>query len=69
MAKQPSTQSKARATSGALEIAKQKVKRTSRGKGKAGTDSGVEDAAKFKDALKAKKTLERKRNKERFKVK
>ena len=69
MSKQPSSQSKARATSGALELSKQKVSRTLKQKGKATTDSGVEKDQRLKQALKEKKALERKQNKERFKVK
>lgn len=69
MATKPSSQSKARATSGALEISKQKVNRILKQKGKAGTDTGGEKDQKLKQALKEKKALERKQNKERFKVK
>ncbi len=69
MATKPSSQSKARATSGALEIAKAKISRILKQKGKVGTDAGVGKDARFKNAVKEKKTLERKQNRERFKVK
>lgn len=69
MATKPSPQSKARATSGALELSKQKVSRILKQNGKASTDSGVEKDKRLKQALKEKKALERKQNRERFKVK
>jgi hypothetical protein len=67
----PTTQAKARATSGALEIARRKVKRTLRKSSNSpdGSEIQLKNDAEFRSSVKAKKTLERKRNKERFKVK
>lgn len=71
MAKKPSTQASARATSGALELAKKKQTRLQRvmSKTKAGTDAGVESTYKWASAVKDTKDLERKQKKARFKVK
>ena len=71
MAKKPSTQASARATSGALEIANKKKTRLygAMSKTKAGTDAGVEATYKWASAVKDSKDLKRKQNKARFKVK
>jgi hypothetical protein len=69
MAKQPSTQSKARATSGALETSKAKTKRLSRKLGGGATDSAVEADYNWKKARKETLKLKQKQNKERFKIK
>jgi hypothetical protein len=71
MATKPSTQSKARATSGALELAKKRQDRTFKKvlKTKAGTDAGVDADSKWVSAWKQTKKLNSKQQKARTKVK
>jgi len=71
MAKKPSTQASARATSGSLEVARQKSRRlfNKAAKTKAGTDHGTETNSKWWTSVKDERALEKKQRQARRKVK